>query len=148
MFDKLTEDMKAAMKSGDKLKLATLRMLISELKNLKIAKGGINSELSEDDIITVLQRELKKRIDAAKAFKDAGRIETSEKEEAEADILREYLPAALSDEETEAAVVAAIAESGATSKREMGNVMKLVMAKHKGKIDGKKVQGLVAAKLP
>lgn len=147
MLDRLNDDMKRAMKAGDKERLSTIRMLISDVKNAKIEKGGINSELDEKDYIAIFKRNLKKRQDAAESFRKGGREESAAKEEAEAEIIQEYLPRALSAEELEAAVDEAIAEAGASTKQEMGNVMKVVMGKHAGKVDGKEVQQLVMKKL-
>lgn len=147
MIDILNQDLKAAMKARDKTRLSTIRMIISEVKNEQIKKGGVGTELSENDYISVLKTALKKRQDAARSYRDAGRQEQAEQEEAEAEIIQGYLPEALSPEELEKAVDEAIAETGATSKREMGQVMKAVMGAHAGKVDGKEVQQLVMKKL-
>lgn len=147
MLDRLNEDMKTAMKAKDKDRLGTIRMLISDVKNAKIQKGGINSELDENEYIAIFKTNLKKRMDAAQAYREGGRTEQAEKEEAEAAIIQEYLPKALSDEELEKVVEKAIAEIGATSMREMGAVMKKVMSEHGGAVDGKAVQQLVQKKL-
>ena len=148
MLEQIQEDVKTAMKARDKLRLDCLRMLVSEIKNLKISKGGINAELEESDVLSLLQREVKKRTEAAQSYRDAGREETAEKEEAEAAIIKEYLPQELSDEELSGIVDETIAATGAVSKKEMGKVMGAIMAKYKGRVDGKKVQNLVMSKLP
>jgi uncharacterized protein YqeY len=147
MIEKLKEDMKSAMKAGEKERLSTIRMLISDVKNAQIQKGGVGTELQENDYIAILKTNLKKRLDAAQSYRDGGREEQAEKEEAEAKIIQEYLPKALGEDELEKAVDKAIAESGATSMREMGAVMKIIMSEHAGAVDGKKVQQLVQKKL-
>ncbi len=144
MIEKIQQEMKAAMKAGEKLKLGVLRMTLSELKNAAIAKGG---ELDEGEILATIQKAVKKREEAAAAFRDGGREEQAATEEAEAEMLRAYLPDKLSPEELEKVVDEVIAETGATSKREMGQVMKEIMARYRGRVDGKEVQGLVASKL-
>lgn len=148
MLEKIKDDMKDAMKAGDKLKVGTLRMMISEIKNLQIEKGGVNVELEEADILTLIQRGVKKRNEAAKSFRDGERTEMAEKEEAEAKILQAYLPEALTGEELEKAVEEAIASTGAQTKRDMGKVMGFMMGKYRGRVDGKSVQAIVMAKLP
>ena len=147
MQAKIMEDMKAAMKAGEKEKVATLRMLNADIKNLKISKGGVNTELEESEIMALFQKNVKKRLDVAKTYLEAGRPELAEKEEAEAAIIKAYLPEEMSQEEIVQAVEEAIAETGATSKKQMGLVMKAVMAKYQGRIDGKVVQSTVMAKL-
>lgn len=148
MQDRLMNDIKTAMKAGEKEKLSTLRMLSSELKNLRIAKGGVNTELTDAEIMALFQKNVKKRLDVAKTYREAGRPELAAKEENEAAIIKEYLPEEMSDEEIANAVKEAIAEAGATSKKEMGLVMKAVMAKYQGRIDGKAVQSAVMKLLP
>lgn len=130
------DDMKAAMRSGDTLRRDTLRMLIAALKNERIAAG---SELGEDQVQAVIRRGVKSRKDSAQQYKDAGRPELAEKEEAEIAVLEAYLPTMLDEAATEAAVKAAITETGAAAKSDLGKVMKAVMAAHKGVVDGKLV---------
>ncbi len=145
MIEKIQEDVKAAMKAGDKVRLGVLRMTLSELKNLQIAKGD---DLEEGDILAALHKAVKKREEASAAFREGGRDDSAAKEETEAEVLRGYLPRALSPEELEKVVDEAIAEVGATGRRDLGNVMKTIMASHRGRVDGKQVQALVASKLP
>jgi len=147
MIEKLKEQMKEAMKAGEKDRLSTIRMLISEIKNEQIKQGGVGTELSESDYIALFKTNLKKRLDAAEGYRAGGREEQAAKEEAEAELIREYLPKALSPQELEAAIDEAIAEVGATGKQQMGLVMKTVMGKHGGAVDGKEVQQLVMKKL-
>jgi uncharacterized protein YqeY len=145
MIDKLQADMKAALKAGDKLRLSVLRMTLADLKNAQISK---KAELEENEILSAIQKAVKKREEAAQAFRDGGREESAAKEEAEAVILRSYLPKELSPEELATVVDEVIAEVGAASKRDIGSVMKTIMSRYTGRVDGKAVQALVASKLP
>ncbi len=128
-------DMIAAMKSGDKQKTNALRLVVSELQ--KAAKEG------RDDELTVLRRERKRRLESAKAFKEADRGELADAEEYEAELLAAYLPAEMSDADLEVIVGEKITESGATGPQDMGAVMKLVMPVVDGKADGKRVSEAV-----
>jgi len=139
MIERFQADMKAAMKSGEKEKLSTLRMLISALQYEEVAKGG---PLEEADYLTILQREAKKRREAAEAFRAGSREEDALKEEREAAILKAYLPQPLSEAEVRAAIEAVIAELGLAGRAQMGLLMKEMMARHKGRVDGKAVQAL------
>ena len=127
--------MTSAMKAGEKDRVGALRLVLSEL--LKAAKDG------GDDELAVLRRERKRRLEAASQFRDAGRPELADGEEAEAKLIEIYLPAELSDSELDAMVAAAIAETGATSPRDMGQVMKAVTAKSGGRADGKRASARV-----
>lgn len=147
MIEQIEREMKEAMKEGNKLKVSTLRMMLSELKNLQITKGKDRSKLDESEVLSLFQKAVKKREEAAEAFRKGGRLEMAEKEESEAELLRTYLPEPLSDEELEQAVDGVIAELGATSKRDMGNVMKAMMGRFSGRVDGRRVKELVSAKL-
>jgi len=142
MFKTFQTDMRAAMKSGDKEKLSTLRMLISAVQYEEVAR---DTPLEESDYVTILQREVKKRNEAAEAFRTGGREEDALKEEREAVILKAYLPKQMSEAEIREAIQAVIAEKGlAASKAQMGMLMKEMMARFKGKTDGKTVQTLAA----
>ncbi|MEL6429895.1 MAG: GatB/YqeY domain-containing protein [Planctomycetota bacterium] len=132
----IQDDMKTAMRAGDALKRDTLRMLIAAMKNERIAVGA---DLSEDQAQAVIRRGVKSRKDSAQQYRDAGRPELADKEDAEIAILEVYLPQMLDEAATEAAVKAAIDETGATEKCDLGKVMKAVMAAHKGVVDGKLV---------
>ena len=140
----IKDDLKAAMKARDKDRLSVLRMLQASLQNERIAK---REDLGDDDVIAVCQREVKRRRDAAEQYRQAGAERRGAAEEAEAVLLSTYLPATLSEAELEAAVDAAIAETGAETKGQMGLVMKEVMARHRGRVDGKAVQQMVLSKL-
>src|SRR3954447_7333694 len=126
--DTVKQDLAAAMKAGEKDRVGALRLVLSELQ--KAEKAGDADELA------VLRRERKRRHEAATAFRDAGRPELATAEESEAELIAAYLPAELSDEELRAIVVAAIEESGATSAKDMGAVMKAAMPKIAGRADG------------
>jgi uncharacterized protein YqeY len=144
LIDTLTEDMKAAMKARDTARLGVLRMTLSEIKNARIEKG---SDLTEDDVIQVIRRAVKKREEAAEAFRNGNRPELAENEAREAEVLTAYLPRMIAGPELEEIVVAAIAETGAAGPKDMGKVMKAVMAAHGTRVDGKGVQAIVRAKL-
>ena len=141
---KLVDDMKSAMKSGDKMLLGSIRMLRAQLKNASIAKG---KDLSDEDVIEILSREAKKRKESLELYKKGGRADLVEKEEKELAIITSYLPEQLSQDEIEKIVDEIIAETGAESLRDMGKVMGAVMQKVKGRADGKIVQEIVKKKL-
>jgi uncharacterized protein YqeY len=135
LLQKVQDDVTAAMKARDRERVDALRLIASELQ--KAAKEG------DTDEVAVLQRERKRRIEAADAYRDGGRGEAAESEEREAAIIDAYLPEQLSDEELKAIIGDAVAESGASSPQEMGKVMSLVMPKVKGRADGKRVSQVV-----
>jgi uncharacterized protein len=134
-IDQVRSDMTSAMKAGDKDRVGALRLVLSELQ--KAAKDGGTDELA------VLRRERKRRLEAAEQFRDAGRTELAAGEEAEARIIEGYMPAELDDAELDAIVKAAIAETGAKDPRDMGQVMKAVMARAEGRADGKRASARV-----
>ena len=143
--EKIVSDMTAAMKAKDAERLSTLRMVKSTLMNRKIEKGG---ELSDEEVTKALQSLVKQRKDSFEQYTDAGRTELAEKEAFEIRVIEEYLPQAASLEEIEAAVTEAINETGASSMKDMGAVMKASLAKLEGKnADGKTVSETVKAKL-
>ncbi len=131
--------MTSAMKAGQKERVGALRLVLSELQ--KAAKDG------EGDELAVLRRERKRRLDAAEQFRQGGRPELAESEESEAEIIQGYLPAELDDAALDAIVTEAIAETGAGSAKDMGQVMKLVMARAGGRADGKRASARVRAAL-
>jgi uncharacterized protein YqeY len=135
VIDQVRGDMTSAMKAGEKERVGALRLVLSELQ--KAHKDG-----SADDV-AVLRRERKRRLEAAEQFRGGGRPELAEQEEAEAKIIEGYLPAELADSELDALVQAAIAETGAASPKDMGQVMKAVMAKSGGRADGKRASARV-----
>ena len=133
--DKVKQDVVVAMKARERERVSALRLILSELQ--KDAKEGTGDE------VAVLRRERKRRLDAASAFREGGRPELAEGEEAEAEVIADYLPAELSDEELRAIVAAAITAAGASSPRDMGAVMKVAMAEVAGRADGKRVSAQV-----
>jgi uncharacterized protein YqeY len=139
LLEQIQDDVKTAMKSGEKDRVRALRLVASELQ--KAAKEG------QADEVEVLQRERKRRLEAAEAYRDGGREELAADEEHEAEIIGTYLPEPLSDDELGAIVGDAVAESGASSPKEMGKVMSLVMPQVKGRADGKRVSAAVKEKL-
>ena len=141
--DQLLDAMKAAMKAKDSLRLTTIRMARTALKNVEI---DTRQELDEAAAIKVLSTLVKQRREAAEAYRET-RPELAEKEELEVVILQEFLPAQLSEAEIEALVAKAIAESGADSMKAMGAVMKLVTPQTTGRADGKLVSNLVRKRL-
>jgi uncharacterized protein len=143
--ERITGDMTAAMKSRDAARLSTLRMVKAAVQNREIEKGG---ELSEDELTKALQSLVKQRRDSVEQYEKAGREELAEKERAEIAVIEEYLPQSASREEIERAVEEAVAETGASSLKEMGAVMKAALARLAGRnADGKTVSELVKAKL-
>jgi uncharacterized protein len=135
LADTVKQDLVSAMRSGEKDRVGALRLVLSELQ--KAAKEG------GDDELAVLRRERKRRLESAKAFRDGGRAELAAGEEAEAKLIERYLPAELPDDSLRAIVAAAVAETGAQSPKDMGQVMKAAMAAVDGRADGKRVSALV-----
>ena len=139
LLERVQDDASAALKAGHRERASALRLIASELQ--KAAKEG------SDDELAVLQRERKRRLEAADAYKEGGREDLASSEQGEAELIGAYLPEQLSDEELEAIVGDAVAESGASSPQEMGKVMSLVMPKVKGRAEGKRVSEVVKGKL-
>jgi uncharacterized protein YqeY len=135
VVEQLKTDLTAAMKAGEKERVGALRLVLSELQ--KAAKDG------DGDEVSVLRRERKRRLDAAEQFRDGGRDELATQEEGEAQLIASYLPAELSDDEIGAIVADAVVETGASSPKEMGQVMKVAMARVAGRADGKRVSARV-----
>ena len=133
--EQVRADITSAMKAQEKERVGALRLVLSELQ--KAAKEG------SDDELAVLRRERKRRLEAASQFRDGGRPELADQEEAEAELISGYMPAELGDEELDAIVAAAIAETGASAPKDMGQVMKVVMAKSEGRADGKRASARV-----
>jgi len=144
--EQLDADLKEAMRARDQVRVDTVRGIKSAIK-YKEVEGGEAKALDDAGILKVVQGELKKRRDAAEQFRAAGREELAAKEEREAGLLMAYMPKQLEPAELEALVVAAIAEAGASSPRDMGAVMKLVQPRVAGRADGKLVSELVKQKL-
>jgi uncharacterized protein YqeY len=145
---RIDQDIKSAMLARETAKLGVLRMLKTALMNAAIEKGGAGSVLDDPDALAIVRKEVKKRQDSVEAFEKGGRPEMAASEKAEIDILNTYLPQQLSAAEIEALVKAAIAEAGATSRKEMGAVMKLVNANAAGRADGRTLSAEVQKQLP
>ena len=139
MLEQVQNDVRDALKAGEKERVNALRLIANELQKAAKENGG------ED--VEVLQRERKRRLEAAEAYRGGGRQDLAEAEEREAEIIASYLPEQLSDAELGALVGDAVAESGASSPREMGKVMALVMPKVKGRADGRRVSAVAREKL-
>jgi len=146
--DRLRTDLTASIKSRDEIRSSTLRMVLTAITNAEVA-GKEARELTDDDVIGVLSSEAKKRREAATAFADGGRAEMAAKEKAEAAVIADYLPAALSDEEVAALITAAIEQTGAAGEgmRAMGKVMVVVTPQVKGRADGSAVAAEVRRQL-
>jgi uncharacterized protein len=144
----LDNSIKDAMRAKAADELNTLRMLKSAAKYAVIDERGANAALNDDDIIKAARREMKKRDDAITAFTQAGRPEAAARELAEKNILARYLPTALDPAALATLVREAVAEAGATSKKDMGAVMKIAMAKAAGRVDGKTLNAAVQLALP
>lgn len=140
--ERLEADVKQAMRDGNALKRDTLRMVLAAVQNKAIADGGAGHQLDDNGVMAMLASAVKTRTDSAEQYQAAGRPELAEKELAEIEVVKGYLPQQMDEEATREAVAAAITESGAASKADMGKVMKTVMASHKGQVDGKLVQRL------
>jgi uncharacterized protein len=142
--DRLRTDLTASIKARDEVRSSTLRMVLTAITNAEVA-GKEARELSDDDIVGVLSTESKKRREAATAFTDAGRTEMAAKEVAEAEVIADYLPAQLSEQEIADLVTSAIAQTGAAAEgmRAMGKVMGMVQPQVRGRADG----GAVAAEV-
>ncbi|MEK6726108.1 MAG: GatB/YqeY domain-containing protein [Deltaproteobacteria bacterium] len=142
--DKLAEEMKGAMKSQDKVRLSTIRMLISAVKYKEIDLG---KALTDEEVIETVTSSVKQRRDSIEQFKSAGRNDLVEKEEAELKILQGFLPKQLSIEEVEAEIDRTVTEAGASGMKDLGKVMKLLMPKVAGRADGKMVSDKVRERL-
>lgn len=144
LSEKISADLITAMKTGDKVRVSVLRMLKSELKYRQIELGR---ELKDEDSLAVFSSAAKKRRDSIEGFEKGGRADLVAQEQAELEILKEFLPRQLTEAELEDFVAQAIAETQASTPAEIGAVMKILMPKVKGRADGRKVNELVAKKL-
>ena len=139
ILEKVQEDVRTAMKAGERERAAALRMVVDALQQ--------DAKLGEGDEVAVLQRERKKRLEAADAYHEGGRGEQADVERGEAELIEAYLPEQLSDEELGELVSAAIEDTGATEQKQMGQVMSAVIPKVGGRADGKRVSQVVRDKL-
>jgi uncharacterized protein YqeY len=135
LLNQVQDDVKTAMKAGERERVHALRMIADALQKAEKDNGGDPDE--------VLQRERKRRLEAAEAYRDGGRPDAAEAEEREAEIIASYMPEQVSDDDLRAIVGDAVAESGASSPQELGKVMALVMPQVKGRADGKRVSATV-----
>jgi uncharacterized protein YqeY len=138
VLDRIRQDVNVALKGGDRERVGALRLLASELQ--KAVKEAREQEVDE---IAVLQRERKRRLESAEAYRDAGRDDLADAEEREAQVIDEYLPEQIQDDELRRIVQDVVAESGASSQKDMGRVMSAVMPQVKGRADGKRVSAVV-----
>jgi uncharacterized protein YqeY len=143
LLAKLDSDIKDAMRARAAERLGVLRMLKSSIKAYAIEKGLADDAVDEPTSLSIVRREMKKRQDSVEAFEKGGRTDLAEKEKSEAAVLAEYLPQPLSAEEVEALVKSAIAETGATSKAQMGAVMKVATERAAGRADGRALSAAV-----
>jgi uncharacterized protein len=139
VLEQVQADVRTAMKAGERERAAALRMIVDSLQQ--------DAKLGKGDEVAVLQRERKKRLEAAEAYRDAGRGEQAGAESFEAELIEAYLPQQLSDEELEALVEEAISESGASEQKQIGQVMSALMPKLGGRADGKRVSAAVRDRL-
>jgi uncharacterized protein YqeY len=139
VLEQVQADVRTAMKAGERERAAALRMIVDSLQQ--------DAKLGKGDEVAVLQRERKKRREAAEAYREAGRGEQADAEELEAGLIEGYLPAQLSDEELGELVAAAVEETGATEPRQMGQVMSALMPEVGGRADGKRVSAAVRERL-
>ena len=144
--ERLRADLNTAMRARDQVRLRTLRMALTSITNEEVA-GASARDLTDDEVLKVLTREAKKRREAAEAFSAAGRSDQAAAERAEGDVLAGYLPAQLSDDELAALVDAAIAETGASGRADLGQVMKTVTPRVAGRADGARVAAEVRRRL-
>lgn len=145
LVEKVRADLTESMKAREQVRTATLRMLVASLKNEQIEKGH---ELSDEEAQVVIRRGVKQRLDSIEQYEKGNRKDLADRERAEKDLLEVYLPKQLDDAEIENLVKAVITDTGATSKKDAGKVMKEMMSRHKGLVDGKKVQEIVGRLLP
>ena len=147
MYDQIKKDLVDAMKSGDKFKLGVIRMLKSALQNEEITLGGNGSGLTDDQVLTVIKREVKKRNGSIEEYTKYNKLDAVEDLKKEVEILSTYLPEEMSEEELTKHIDEIIAEIGAESIKDMGRVMKELTAKYASQIDMGKASSIVKSKL-
>lgn len=145
--EKISDDYVKAYKNKDALRVNVLRLIKAGIKNRLVELCKPHEKLDENEIIDILVRQAKQRQDSIDQFRSANRNDLADKEEAELQVLREYLPAMLEGEELDKVIAEAIAQTGAKSGQDMGKVMKFIMAEYKGRIDGKILSEKVKIKL-
>ena len=144
---KLKEELKQSMLAKNELKTSVLRLLLSAINYYEINKGGAGYEATDEDVLSVIQKEAKQRRDSIEQFKNAGRQELVDKENKELEILKTYLPEQMGEEEIKKLVIEVIKETGASNIQEIGKVMGALMPKVKGKADGSLVSRIVKESL-
>jgi uncharacterized protein len=144
---RIPEDIKTAMRAKDTTSLNALRALKSALTNAAIEKGGLGTELEESEVLAVVRKQIKQRLDSCEQFEKAGRAELAVTEKAEIEILSRYLPAALTEEQLLAIIEQAVTETGASGKADMGKVMKRSQELAEGRADGKLLSAAVMKRL-
>jgi hypothetical protein len=146
--DRFMDELKAAMKAGDKAKVAAVRLVQAALKDRDIeARGAGKGQASDDDILSLLQKMIKQRQESAAIYAANGRPELAETENGEIAVISSFLPQQMSEDEVKAAIAAAVTETGAASMKDMGKVVAALKAKHSGQMDFAKASGLVKAAL-
>ena len=145
--ERFTQEMKDAMKGGDKSRLAAIRMIQAALKDRDIEARGVGKEVSEEDILALLQKMVKSRQESLAMYEQAGREDLAATERGEIAVIQSFLPAQMSDEDVKAAIAAAITETGATAMKDMGKVVGVLKAKFTGQMDFAKASALVKAAL-
>ena len=143
----ISENMKQAMRDKDALTLSTLRLISAALKDKDIEKRVEGTEVTDADVLTVLQKMLKQREESLKTYRDAGRDDLADQEQGEIEVINRYMPKQLGADELDKAIDAAIAESGATSGRDMGKVIAILKDKYAGQINMGEASGKVKSKL-
>jgi len=142
----VTEEIKTALKAGDKVRLGALRMLLAAIRNAEV-EGAKPRELTDDDVRAIAAKEVKKRTESIEAFDGAGRTELADRERAEREVLAAYAPEPISEDDLRRLIDEAVASSGASSPADLGKVMGPVMATARGRVDGALVQRLVRERL-
>ncbi|MBR5522982.1 MAG: GatB/YqeY domain-containing protein [Akkermansia sp.] len=147
IYDQITEGMKTAMRAKDSIALSALRGLKTALQNAQVAKGNVQEQLPENEAQNVVRKQIKQREDSIRMYTEAGRPELVEKEEAEMKVLAAFLPAEMTESEILPLLEAVMAELGASTKKDMGRVMKEMQARTEGRAPGKLLSALVASRL-
>ncbi len=143
--ERITSDLKAAMKSGDSVKLNTIRSIRAQI--IELSKRGNGESITPEDEVTALLSSVKKRKEAIEMYEKAGRKDLADQEQKELEIIRAYLPQQMSKEEAEKIITSIVAQVGATSIKDLGKVMPAAMKELKGKVDGSIIQEIVKARL-
>jgi len=145
--EKINDGMKEAMKSGDKLRVSTLRLVNAAFKNADIEARTTSKSLSDDDLLGLLQKMIKQRQESVELYEKGGRKELADQERGEIEIIKGFLPQQMSDDEAKAAIAEVIKQEGATGLKDMGKVMAALKAAYAGKLDFGKASGLVKSQL-